>query len=184
MVDGILRKLSLAVVLAVIAGLGAGLVFFRPVTVSGPSMEPTLESGERLLITRSFWQPRPIERGDLVVFRDPGGSGSLMIKRVVSLEGESVSSSLSPYADSAFLNHKTYVVPKNSYYLLGDNLSESMDSRIYGAVEAGDIVGRVVPIPWQLMGGSLLGILWTSLAALSLSAGTLFIHVPSACPKT
>lgn len=178
MVEEVLRRLGFSVAIAVVAGLGTGFALYRPITVSGHSMAPTLESGDQLLVTRSIWPQRPIERGDLVVFRDPSGSGSLLIKRVVSLEGETVFAPLSPYAESDFLKHKAYVVPKGSYYLLGDNLSASMDSRLYGAVEASDIVGRVVPIPWQFMGGSMLGILWSSLAALSLSAGTFFLHLP------
>lgn len=184
MVEEILRRMGQTAAIAVLAGLGTGLVLFRPITVTGKSMEPTLQSGDRLLVTRPIWPQRAISRGDLVVFKDPSGTGSLLIKRVVSLEGESVTSTLSPYAGSALLKHKAYVVPKNSYYVLGDNLSHSMDSRMYGAVDASDVVGRVVPIPWQMMGGSLQGILWTSLAVLSLSAGTFFQHVPNGRPKT
>jgi signal peptidase I len=106
------------------------LVVLRPrrVLVEGPSMEPALYRGDRLLVLR---RSRP-SAGDIVALQEPGsasrgggGAGAggggprLIVKRVVSVAGEEV-------------------------VVWGDNRAASTDSRVFGPVDRRAIVGRAV----------------------------------------
>ncbi len=99
----------------VAAGAVACLVRPRRVAVVGPSMEPTLTSGDRLLVVRRG-APRV---GDIVAVRDRGGAGRLLVKRVVSVVGDEIG-------------------------IEGDNAPWSTDSRDFGPVDRRAVVGRAV----------------------------------------
>ena len=75
--------IGLAVVLFVL------FVWFSPVYVADESMNPTLVKGDTIFYDRLYQHLDAFERGDMIVFRDPTG-GSLLIKRIVALEGETV----------------------------------------------------------------------------------------------
>src|ERR1019366_5397004 len=82
-----LRDLILAVLLAFIF-----VVFlYQPVQVEGTSMMPRLENHERIFINKFLYRFRPIERGDVVVFRYPLDTSKSYIKRVIGLPGDEVS---------------------------------------------------------------------------------------------
>src|SRR5271157_6506108 len=82
-----LRDLILSILLAFIV-----IVFlYQPVQVEGTSMMPRLENHERIFINKFLYRFRPIERGDVVVFRYPLDTSKSYIKRVIGLPGESVS---------------------------------------------------------------------------------------------
>jgi nickel-type superoxide dismutase maturation protease len=83
--------------------------------VTGPSMRPTLEPGDRVLVTQS----RRARPGDLVVVRDPRAPSRLVVKRVVA-------------ASDAGLTVR------------GDNAVWSTDSRRFGPVPTSSVRGRVV----------------------------------------
>jgi signal peptidase I len=87
----------------------------RRVVVEGPSMEPTLMSGDRLLVVR---RPAPAV-GDTVAVRDPSGTGRLLVKRVVRVVDDQI-------------------------VVVGDNPRWSTDSRAFGPVARRAVVGRVV----------------------------------------
>jgi nickel-type superoxide dismutase maturation protease len=87
----------------------------RRVEVDGPSMEPTLWRGDRLVVVRRR-RPRV---GDLVAVRDPGSDSRLLVKRVVAQVGDEV-------------------------VVAGDNPARSTDSRSFGPVGRRAVVGRVV----------------------------------------
>ena len=118
------------------------LVTVQPkiVLVSGGSMEPTFHSGQPILIARgaAFMN---IQDGDMIVFRD-NNDGTLIVKRVYKKSGETVDIHHEP----AFWGRKdgTYRVPENAFYCLGDNPPKSYDSRAFGAVEADQVVGKVI----------------------------------------
>ena len=95
--------------------------------VQDGSMRPTLSPGDRLLVLR--WTClRGLRAGDLVVAHDPELAGLHLVKRVAALDGE-------PLAGVSGLD---------GLVLLGDDPATSRDSRAFGRVPAGLIVGRVV----------------------------------------
>jgi nickel-type superoxide dismutase maturation protease len=90
------------------------------VAIAGPSMEPTLEAGDWLLVDPLAYhdhRPRP---GDLVLAPDPREPERVLIKRVASVD------------------------PDGGLSLVGDDLDRSTDSRVFGAVDAASVVGA----PW------------------------------------
>jgi nickel-type superoxide dismutase maturation protease len=103
------------VLLLAAAGAVAGGLIPRRVAVEGRSMEPTLLSGDRLLVVRGS-APRV---GDIVAVRDPRPGRRLLVKRVVSVRGDEV-------------------------VVEGDNQRSSTDSWDFGPVDRRAILGRAV----------------------------------------
>ncbi|GIV11540.1 MAG: signal peptidase I [Fimbriimonadales bacterium] len=111
---------------------------FRIVVVSGPSMEPTYKSGDRLLMTTAYWLFGDIQKGDVVVIIRP--NGELLIKRVVAFAGEQVS--------EKYWTPLVYMmggrVPEGHIFVVGDNLTRSEDSRQLGAIPLSYVQGKIV----------------------------------------
>lgn len=114
---------------------------FRTVIVTGDSMEPTFKTGRRLLSSRAYWLVGPIQPRDVVVIRGEA-PGEYMIKRVYKLAGQVVDWANIP--ESWSITNGEYVVPDGNVYVLGDNRDYSEDSRRYGAVPMGRVLGKIV----------------------------------------
>lgn len=159
-----------------ITGFGVMLLFilcfavffflnFKTVIVSGPSMEPTYVSGDRLLESKAYWLIGPIQKGDIVVIRNEDGKGYL-IKRVFRLGGQRVDAKNAP--DAWNLANGEFVVPPGQIYVLGDNKRVSEDSRKFGPVPVGRALGKIVILQpsWVarlgIVGGLLVGLLLVS----------------------
>ncbi len=108
----------LLLVALAVAALVADIKIFA---VSGPSMYPAYQEGDRVLIDRYLWRVTGLHTGDVVVFDHPLGRASLDIKRVSGLPAE-----------------------RGTYYLLGDNANNSTDSRKFGSIPTSYIFGRVI----------------------------------------
>jgi signal peptidase I len=142
-------RAALGVVLAVGLGLaaaqlaGAGLAF--PVRVTSDSMAPYTWRGDYGIATYA----RAVRRGEVIVFRFPFGSPYLAIKRAVALAGDCVPGSKvgNPGpggTPSAAAGPACAVVPPGTVYVVGDNAAGSVDSRHFGPVPAGEVVGKLV----------------------------------------
>jgi signal peptidase I len=131
--------IALAVAVLVAVALAVLRTRLVRVTVHGDSMAPALRSGERVLVRRA--RAATLRRGDLVVFRAPRDPArAWMIKRVLAAPGDPV-----PRADVPNLwRYSDAVVPADRLVVLGDNPSVSYDSRQFGYVDAGTVLGRVV----------------------------------------
>lgn len=133
-------------------------VFYERGRVTGPSMLPTLRSGDMVLVTKGYPDPR---RGD-VIFTQVSEQGSPVeiVKRVIGLPGDTVEIR----ADVAFVNGvaepqrgqaidptvadsvAAYRIPEGSIYVMGDNRPDSEDSRYIGPVPLTGVMGRVVAV--------------------------------------
>ncbi|MFI6732421.1 S26 family signal peptidase [Nonomuraea sp. NPDC050451] len=132
------------VVLALLGG--ACLLWVRRqhllVTVSGPSMEPAYESGDRVLVRRVPFAR--VRRGQVVLIerdRIPAHvqweEPDFIIKRAVAVPGD-------PVRPVEFPGLAETAVPPGNLLVLGDNLTRSYDSRHHGYVPMGRFVGVVV----------------------------------------
>jgi signal peptidase I len=104
---------------------------WRPfaVAVQGESMAPTLRPGEFLVAVR----PGRIRRGALVVVEHPDRAGYEMVKRVTGLPGDRVEGRL---------------LGPRQYWMAGDSLEGSTDSRSFGPVGGAHVKGVVVARYW------------------------------------
>lgn len=128
---------------------------FQPFQVAGLSMSPSLDDRDFLLVDRVFFRGTGIRRGDLVVF-NVEGDPRFMVKRVVGLPGEEISShdgllivdgkSLPPSVlkGLCYPDFGPVPIPGDSYFCMGDNPKVSLDSRTFGPVKRGQIYGRPI----------------------------------------
>lgn len=111
-----------------------------PWVVEGPSMEPTLRAGDRVLVDLWTFRNRPPRRGDVVVVRGPGDED--LVKRIGP----------EPYPGDD--SYPPAVVPagplEHSFVVLGDNPAQSNDSRAFGRIPAHRVRGRVAWRYWPL----------------------------------
>jgi signal peptidase I len=112
------------------------------VVVKGVSMYPTFKDGQRVLVCRAYWLVGPIKAKDVVVLKDAESSDGYIIKRVYRMAGEKVDEVNCPRGWR--LSSGQYVVPAGKIYVLGDNRAQSEDSRYFGAVDIGSVLGKVV----------------------------------------
>ncbi len=150
------RRWAVALMLALVVVIALLAVVAEPMRVTSGSMSPTLVSGDHIIIDKFTGRWRPPAIGDLVVFPEPE-VGSLAVKRVVALGGQTVAledgllhvdgvardepSVDLRGVDSVYFGPVT--VPVGSVFVMGDNRGESIDSRTYGAIREDDLVGRV-----------------------------------------
>ncbi len=117
-------------------GLSLVLIFFlmgETFEVSGDSMAPMLTNGQDVFaenITSKFW---PIKKGDIIVFTLKTGEEHILIKRVYGLPG-----------DELEVDRRSYKVPADSYFVLGDNKDKSTDSRSFGYIKSENVLGRAL----------------------------------------
>ncbi|MGZ4836154.1 MAG: signal peptidase I [Terriglobales bacterium] len=137
---------------------------YQPVKVEGTSMLPGLDDQERIFINKFVYSFEPIEPGDVVVFRYPRDPSKSYIKRVIAAPGDRVRIEggqvyvnghrlKEPYVPSEFADDRSVaetVVPRGSYYLLGDHRSSSSDSRDFGPVSRRYIYGKAVFGYWPM----------------------------------
>ena len=116
---------------------------FETIEVSGDSMLPSLEPGDRLLISKAYWLVGDIQHKDIVVINNEE-TGEVIIKRVYYLAGEEVDLMVAPFGINYDLTEGPYVVPDGYVYVIGDNIYQSEDSRKFGPFPVEWIRGKVV----------------------------------------
>jgi signal peptidase I len=146
------------VLLAVVLFLGINLVIAR-IRVDGPSMEPTLYSGEHVLVNRLAYKWAKPHRGEVIVFRFPRDPRVDYIKRVIGLPGDEVYITNQQVFVNGQLLDEPYIaeepdyfgrwqVPENSLFVLGDNRNDSSDSHDWEFVPMQNVIGKALVVYW------------------------------------
>ncbi|MFD1178110.1 signal peptidase I [Paenibacillus puldeungensis] len=167
-----------AIAIAVVLVLLIRWLFFAPFIVDGPSMQPNFHTGERIIVNKIIYDIRQPKHGEVVVFHVPS-EGRDFIKRVIGVPGDTVKvegdtvtvngkvideTYIKKAIDEKHNNNELYnneadfpnefvpdgTVPEGYVFVLGDNRSNSTDSRRIGYVPFKDIVGRADLVFWPL----------------------------------
>lgn len=144
-----------------------------PEQVQGSSMEPTFHNGERILVEKVTKHFKDYSTGEVVVLNPPNNDYVDFIKRVIAVPGDIVKIyDCEVYINRASIKYKlaesylqdgectqgkgmiregrSITLGENEYLVLGDNRSNSADSRVFGFIPKERIVGRVVFKFWPL----------------------------------
>ncbi|MFE7457114.1 signal peptidase I [Streptomyces sp. NPDC057554] len=173
---------GLAVAVGCVLFLGGFLwaaVVYKPYAVPTASMSPTVNAGDRVLAQRI--DSADVRRGDVVVFTDKVWGDTPMMKRVVGVGGDTVAccgedgrlTVNGTPVEEPYLNRGTATggtpapaspqdfsaeVPEGQIFLLGDERSTSLDSRVHledagqGSVPLSAVQGRVDAVAWPMNG--------------------------------
>ncbi|MGB9857865.1 MAG: signal peptidase I [Dictyoglomaceae bacterium] len=124
------------------------------------SMIPTLNDGEAVLVVRIPYYFREPARGEIIVFKYPLDPSKEYVKRLIGLPGDTVEIKHGDVYVNGKLLKEDYVkrksddnygpvkVPKDSYFVLGDNRPVSVDSRYWGFVPKKNLVGKAILLLW------------------------------------
>ena len=168
-----IKAIAIALVLVILIRW----LLFKPFIVDGPSMQPNFHTGERVIVNEILYDIRTPQRGEVIVFHVPS-EGRDFIKRVIGVAGDTVivegdvvtvngepvnETYIQGAIDDAHNNNSLYnnknfpnedftdgTVPEGHVFVMGDNRSDSTDSRMIGYVPLGDIVGRADLIFWPV----------------------------------
>jgi signal peptidase I len=158
-VKAILREIIETAVMTLIIFLLVR-VAFQNFRIEGHSMEASLHDGQFLIVNKLVYYLHPPLRGDVVIFHSPQNPRKDFIKRVVGLPGEEVEMIEGlVYVDGVPLRESYIHSPGNrswgpevvgefEYFVLGDNRSNSSDSRSWGMLDGDAIIGKAWVSYW------------------------------------
>ena len=168
------------VVVAVVVAVVLRTFVVATYSIPSGSMEPTLQIGDRIVVDKLSYHLHGVGRGNIIVFSTPpkedcaGPPVADLVKRVIGLPDETISlSGGQVYIDGHVLAepwvppkekdatypgpvgtpyslYRPYRIPAGDVYVMGDNRTESCDSRYWGPVPESTIVGKVDLRIWPL----------------------------------
>ena len=180
-----LREYFESILVAVVLALFVRTFVFQAFKIPTGSMKPNLLVGDHLIVNKFIFAPavfglervllpmRPIERGDIIVFKFPEEPERDFIKRVIGLPGDTLElrnqtvlingqALTEPYAHYLFppaaegqmegdLRRKygPVTVPDGHFFMMGDNRDDSQDSRFWGFLPETYVKGRALFIYWS-----------------------------------
>lgn len=160
-----LGELVLMVALAFILASGIRAFVVQPYVIPSGSMIPTIEIQDRVLANKFIYRFQEPRSGDIVVLDDPTGTVPTLIKRVIAVGGQTVDLENGavlidgvaidePYthglASEPMIVEMPYAVPEGSVWLMGDNRTNSADSRVFGSVPLTEVHGKAMFRFWPI----------------------------------
>ncbi len=175
-----IREGVIVIVVAVLVAVLLRAFVVQTFYIPSGSMEPTLQIGDRILVNKLSYHLHAVDRGDIVVFARPpaencgGPPVNDLVKRIIGLPGDRISLSGGyVYIDGKKLDESwlppseqgittpgpanspsslatPYRVPKDDYFVMGDNRADSCDSRYWGPISKSLIVGKVEMRVWPI----------------------------------
>ncbi|MDH4148657.1 MAG: signal peptidase I [Acidimicrobiia bacterium] len=160
-----LAEWIVAIGLAVLAALVIKTWLIQAYIIPSESMVPELQVGDRVLVSKIGFDLGDVRHGQILVFRNPKqlpGEPAHLIKRVIGLPGDELEARDGQLFRNGELLNEPYVnglpttnlprsiVPEGSVFMMGDNRTNSEDSRKKGAVPEELLVGRAFFRLWPL----------------------------------
>jgi signal peptidase I len=192
MKKSVAREYFESLVIAVVLALFVRTWVFQAFKIPSGSMEPGLLVGDHLIVNKMIFAPtasglerailpgRPIQRGDVIVFKFPQQPDRDFIKRVIGLPGDTLEMRRKQvYINGAPIDEKAYAhfieppsasgpvhpddrreeygpisVPAGQYFMMGDNRDNSEDSRYWGFMPVSYVKGEALFIYFSLQDGA------------------------------
>ena len=143
---------------------------FQPHQVKGSSMDDNFHDGEYLLTDKVSYRFNNPKMGDVIVFKAPQNEDFDYIKRIIGMPGDQIMIDNNVvYVNGSVLNESGYLddsvvtrpglflkdglpvtIPPNAYFVMGDNRTNSSDSRDWGFVPSVNIVGKAWVQYWPI----------------------------------
>ncbi len=133
---------------------------FENYRVVGHSMDPTLADGEFVAVNKLVYRLKDPQRGDIVVLREQGSGNRRLIKRIIGLPGERIEIKhgqvyinghhlVEPYIQNpGRSNYAPTEIPEEHYFVMGDNRTNSSDSRSWGMLPRSHLIGKAMLTYW------------------------------------
>jgi len=132
--------------------------------VDGPSMRPTLQHEERLVVNKFIYYVRDPQKGEVVIFRYPRDPSRDFIKRVIATAGDTIEIKDGRVYVNDQLLREDYIlektrteypkvtIPEGTIFVMGDNRNNSEDSRFpdVGFVPLNLVKGEAVLVFWPV----------------------------------
>ena len=132
--------------------------------VDGPSMMPTLEHQQRLVVNKFIYRMRAPERGEILIFQYPRDKSRDFIKRVIAVPGDTIEIRDHNVYVNGELQNEDYIlaksrmdypkttIPEGHVFVMGDNRNNSEDSRFpdVGFVPYELLKGKAMLVFWPL----------------------------------
>ncbi|HEX3526400.1 MAG TPA: signal peptidase I [Thermoanaerobaculia bacterium] len=163
-------------ILGVLFSASAGVLsqHYRTYFIPSAAMEPTLQIGDHFFVDNWAYRKKPLQRGDVIVFRSPENPSITIVSRCIavggdsveirdkrlSINGQPVAEPYARYVDPTVHQNdgltsfgkrdqlRASKVPPDSCYVLGDNRDNSYDSRFWGSVHNSLLRGQALYIYW------------------------------------
>ncbi|MGV8082670.1 MAG: signal peptidase I [Coriobacteriia bacterium] len=161
--------LELVVLLAIAFALAQGIKAFvvQPFVIPTGSMEPTIEIGDYVVAEKVSYHFNSPKQGDIVVFTDPRGELPVLIKRVIAVGGQTVDvkdgsvlvdgkplDEQYTHGKPSLLDSGTLempvTVPDGYLWVMGDNRTNSEDSRYFGPIPISTVKAHAVYTYWPI----------------------------------
>ena len=170
----ILRRFFSFVVMVVVV-LGCAFLIrtyvCEPFEVPSASMEETIMTGDYIFAEKVSYQFGEPQQGDIAVFADPQIPSRTLVKRVIATEGQTINLiDGKVYIDGVELTEAytsgqptyplstagnvsisyPYTIPEGYVWMMGDNRTNSLDSRYFGPIDEDTLFGKAILIYWPL----------------------------------
>ena len=158
----VVREYAEALIIAVLLALVIRTFVVQAFKIPSGSMLPTLQIGDHILVNKFLFYLRPVQRGDIIVFKFPQDESRDFIKRVIGLPGETLEIRGKEVLVNGKLLDEQYavygdwpmgrlgereklgpiVIPPDRLFMMGDNRDHSMDSRVWGFLDINKVKGK------------------------------------------
>jgi signal peptidase I len=164
--QALLREVTTTLLITIVLFLGLRYSA-QAVPLDGPSMQPGLHADERVLVNSLAYLVRQPQRGDVIVFHPPDALTQRFIKRVIGLPGDTIRLTLNDVYVNDVRLVEPYLAPTpegytsnpepevvqlgpDQFFVMGDNRTNSQDSRFFGPISQREIVGKAEFVVWPL----------------------------------
>ncbi len=166
----VIKEYAYSIAVALVLALLVRAFIVQAFKIPTGSMRPTLIEGDRIFVNKFIYRFRAPKTGEVIVFKAPEEPGKDFIKRLIARGDQTVEIKEGKIfvdgvaLDSSAIFKKNYYynrgdfakmgllvrVPKDYYFVLGDNSASSRDSRYWGFLPKKNLIGKALVIYWPL----------------------------------